>query len=205
MVIVPRNGQSTRDLLLDTAEQLVERNGFAGTSVDAILGNSGSSKGAFFHHFSSKRALAQALVERYVEADLAMLRRGLDAAAGETDPTDRLLAFLDYYVDWAGDLTSESSCLYIAVLTERDLLDHDNAAQVQRAILGWREAVANLVRAAYDARGITDGPDPEDLADQLFVVFEGSYLTCRALASPEPMRAQLRVFRRLVAGLLSST
>lgn len=201
---MPRNGKPTRDLLLDTAERLVERNGFAATSVDAILADSGSSKGAFFHHFSSKRALAQALVERYVEADLAMLRRGLDAAAGVTDPAERLLAFLDYFVHWSGDLTSDASCLYIAVLSERDLLDHDNAAQVRRAILGWREAIADLVRSAYDARDIADGPDPEDLADQLFVVFEGSYLACRALGSPEPMRNQLSVFRRLVAALLGS-
>lgn len=200
---MPRDGTLTRERLLESAERLVERNGFAATSVDAILAESGSSKGAFFHHFASKRALASALVERYVDADLAMLRAGLDAAETESEPVAQVLAFLGFYENWSGDLTSESSCLYIAVITERDLLDDETAAQLERAIVGWRTAVADLFRKAYAARGLTDGPDPDDLADQLFVIFEGSYLVGRALGSGETMRAQLRVYRQLVEALLT--
>lgn len=199
---MPRNGQPTRERLLETAERLVQRNGFAATSVDAILAESQSSKGAFFHHFASKRALASALVERYVDADLAMLRAGLEAAETASDPVAKVLAFLGFYEEWSGDLTSESSCLYIAVISERDLLDDETSTQLERAIVGWRTAVADLLRKAYAAQGLVDGPDPDDLADQLFVIFEGSYLVCRALGSPEPMRAQLRVFRQLVESLL---
>lgn len=200
---MPKDGTLTRDRLLETAERLVVRNGFAATSVDAILAESGSSKGAFFHHFASKRALASALVERYVDADLAMLGAGLAAAEVESDPVAKVLAFLGFFENWSGDLTSESACLYIAVITERDLLDDETAAQVERAIVGWRTAVADLLRKAYAARGLVDGPEPDDLADQLFVIFEGSYLMCRALGSPDPMRAQLRVFRQLVDSLLT--
>lgn len=200
---MPKNGELTRERLLNAAERLVERNGFAATSVDAILAESGSSKGAFFHHFASKRALAGALVERYVDADLSMLRAGLDAAETEAEPVAKVLAFLGFYENWSGDLTSESACLYIAVITERDLLDEETGAHIERAIVGWRTAVADLLRKAYAARGMIDGPDPDDLADQLFVIFEGSYLMCRALGSPEPMRAQLRVFRQLVESLLA--
>jgi len=199
---MPRDGSQTRIRLLDTAERLIETNGFAATSVDQILEASGSSKGAFFHHFESKRALAHALVGRYVDADLAMLQAGLDAADGVADPADRLLAFLAFYENWSGDLTAEAACLYIAVITERDLLDEQTSAEVERAIVGWRTSVAELIRDAYASASVTDGPDPEELADQLFVTFEGAYLVCRALGSPEPMRAQLRVYRQLVQSLL---
>ncbi len=200
---MPKNGQETRDHLLDVAERLVERNGFAATSVDAILAESGSSKGAFFHHFATKRALAHALVTRYVDADLELLRVGIEATAAESDPVAKVLAFLAFYENWSGDMTSESACLYIAMVTERDLLDEQTSAEVERAILAWRTAVSDLLRKAYAARGLDDGPDPDDLADQLFVTFEGSYLVCRALGSAEPMRAQLRVFRQLVQALLA--
>ena len=60
---------------------LVEGNGFAATSVDQILVEARISKGAFFHHFESKKALARALVERYVDVDLALLSQGLDSVA----------------------------------------------------------------------------------------------------------------------------
>ena len=200
---MPRDGGATRDLLLDVAERLVERNGFAATSVEMILSEAGSSKGAFFHHFSSKRALAHALVERYVAADLGTLAAGLEAASGESDPVAKLLAFLDYFVGRASALTSEPACLYIAVLVEQDLLDDVTSAHVERAIIGWREAVAALMREAFAAMPWDrPRPEPEDLADQLFVVIEGAFLMCRAAGSPEPMRAQLLVYRQLVAALL---
>lgn len=202
---MPRDGSKTRTLLLDSAQDLVLQNGFAATSVDAILEASGSSKGAFFHHFENKRALAHALVARWVDADLEMLGQGLEAAADAGTAADRLVAFLSFYENWSGDLTAEeANCLYIATLTERDLVDEDTAKEMERAITGWRDAIAVLVREAYAEAGIADGPDPDDLADHLFVTFEGAFLMCRALATPDPMRQQLRVLRQLVEALLGA-
>ena len=199
---MPKDGSVTRTRILDAAEGLVERNGFAATSVDQILAASGSSKGAFFHHFDSKRALASALVDRYVDADLAQLRRGLDAADGIDDPVERVLAFLAHYERWADELVSEdSACLYIAVLTERDLLDDATSASVERAVRTWREEFAALLRPALRQTHTVD-VDIEALADHVFATFEGGYLLCRSLRSAEPMRAQLRVLRQLVAALL---
>lgn len=201
---MPRDGTATRVRILDAAEKLFETNGFAGTPVEAIIEASGTSKGAFFHHFESKRALSHALVERYVEADLGMLQAGLDAVAHLTDPVDRVLGFLRHYERWAIELVSaDSACLYIAVLTERDLLDDATSGAVERAIREWREGFAALLRPALSARGLRRRICPEDLADHLFATFEGGYLMCRSLRSPEPMRRQLRVLRQLVEGLLA--
>lgn len=200
---MPRDGTATKVRILDAAEKLFESNGFAATSVEAIIEASGTSKGAFFHHFESKRALSQALVERYVEMDLTMLQAGLDAVAGKTDPVERVLGFLRFYEQWATELVSaDSACLYLAVLTERDLLDDATSEAVQRAIVAWRVEFAALIRAALSARGRSRRVNADDLADHLFATFEGGYLLCRSLRSAEPMRAQLRVLRQLVEALL---
>ena len=203
-VKVPRDGTLTRTRILDAAEKLVEQNGFAATSVDQVLEAAATSKGAFFHHFTSKRALAQALVERYVDADLGLLRAGLDAVAEVADPVERVLAFVRHYERWADTLVSaDSACLYIAVLTERDLLDEGTSAAVGRAITTWREEFAALLRPALRARGLSRRVSADELADHLFATFEGGYLMCRSLRSADPMRAQLRVFRQLLVALLA--
>ena len=200
---MPRNGAATRARLLGAAERLVEQNGFAATSVDQIIEASESSKGAFFHHFESKRALARALVARYVDADLEMLRQGLEAAGGVEDPVERAVEFLRHYERWAEELVSEdSACLYIAVLTERDLLDDDVLQEVQRAIDAWRSGFAELLHPALEGRGSI--VDADELADHLFATFEGGYLMCRAARSPAPMRTQLRVLRQLVEAVLGA-
>jgi TetR/AcrR family transcriptional regulator, transcriptional repressor for nem operon len=185
----------------------MERNGVTGTSVDQILAAANTSKGAFFHHFESKRELTAVLMERYVEADLRQLRAGLAAVEDVSDPVERALGFARHFERWAIELvTEDSACLYIAALSERDLLEGQVSDAVLRAITTWRDEVAALLAPALDARAahIHEVPDPLELADHLFTTFEGGYLLCRSLGSPEPMRAQLRIFRQLLESLLTA-
>ena len=203
---MPRDGTATRTRILDAAESLMERNGVAGTSVDQILAAAKTSKGAFFHHFDSKRELTAVLMERYVEADLGLLRAGLADVEDIEDPVERALGFARYYERWAVELVHEdSACLYIAALSERDLLEGPVRDAVLRAITTWRDEVAAVLAPALAARAtqVRDLPDAHELADHLFATFEGGYLLCRSLRSPEPMRAQLRVFRQLLEALLA--
>ena len=204
---MPRDGSATRVRILDAAQTLMERNGVTGTSVDQILAAAQTSKGAFFHHFDSKRELTAVLMERYVDADLGQLRAGLDAVADITDPVDRALGFARYFEQWASMLVSEdSACLYIAALSERDLLEGPVHGAVLRAITTWRAEVSALLAPALAVRAdhLRDLPDADELADHLFATFEGGYLLCRSLGSPEPMRAQLRIFRQLLESLLAA-
>ena len=136
---MPRDGTATRTRILDAAQTLMERNGVTGTSVDQILDAAHTSKGAFFHHFDSKRELTAVLMERYVEADLGQLRAGLAAVETITDPVERALGFARYFERWAEELVREdSACLYIAALSERDLLEGPVHDSVRRAITTWR-------------------------------------------------------------------
>jgi TetR/AcrR family transcriptional regulator, transcriptional repressor for nem operon len=184
----------------------MERNGVAGTSVDQILEAAQTSKGAFFHHFDSKRELTAVLMERYVEADLGHLRAGLAAVETIADPVERALGFARHFEGWAEKLVDEdSACLYIAALSEQDLVDGAVHDAVLRAITTWRIEVAALLAPALAARAehLVEVPDAHELADHLFATFEGGYLLCRSLGSPEPMRAQLRVFRQLLESLFA--
>ena len=198
---MPRDGTATRERILTAAEHLVIENGYAATSVDEVIAASGSSKGAFFHHFDSKRDLARALVGRYVEADLAHLTGALDATAAIDDPAERAVAFVRVFED-AGDelMTQQSGCLYTSVLTERQLSFDGTADEIRGAILTWRAAFADLLRAALGRRARS--LDADALADHLFVTFEGAYLLCRSLDDPSHMRTQMRAYRVLLEALL---
>lgn len=196
---MPRDGSATRERILAVAEQLVIENGFSATPIERVIAEAGTSKGAFFHHFDSKVALARALVERYVAADLGQLDRALRAAAQVDDPTERLVAFFRFFEDEADELMAEqSSCLYLAVLTERQLADLGTADQIDTAVVAWRTAIAELIVAAGESSGPGSSMDPDALADHLFVTFEGAFLLCRATGNPAHMRRQLRVLRQLV-------
>lgn len=200
---MPRDGAPTRERILDTAERLITDQGYNATSLDQVITESSSSKGAFFHHFHAKADLALRLVERYVISDLAYLDAGLAAVAGVEDPAARVVGFLRFYEDAADELMSEQSgCLYAAVLAEREFTGSDINALVAKAELAWRTAFVDLLRPALASRRPGLDVDVEALADHQFTTFEGGFVLCRTLGDASAMRGQLRVFRQLVEALL---
>jgi TetR/AcrR family transcriptional repressor of nem operon len=200
---VPRDGNPTRERILRVAERLMTDQGYSATSVDQVIAEAASSKGAFFHHFSSKTDLAVQLVERYVAADLAHLDAGRTATAHVTDPTARVVAFLRYYEDRADELMSEQSgCLYATVLAEREFTGGEINEQVAKATRAWRDALAGMLRAALTARRSDVVIDVDALADHLYTTFEGGFILCRTYQDRSAMHAQLRIYRQLIEALL---
>lgn len=198
---MPRDGRATRDRILETAERLVIDNGYAATSVDQVIAESRSSKGAFFHHFESKRALADALIDRYVAADLEHLEAGLAAArAHSDDPAERAIAFLRHFEDLGDEvMQAQSGCLYTSILTERGLVATGASDPIAKAVVAWREGYAELLREALKDR---PDVDVDALSDHVFVTFEGAFLLARTTSEPAHMRAQLRTLRVLLSALL---
>jgi TetR/AcrR family transcriptional repressor of nem operon len=200
---MPRDGHSTRERILQVAERLMTDQGYSATSVDQVIAGAGSSKGGFFHHFSSKTDLAVQIVERYVTADLAHLDAGLTATAHIADPTERVVAFLRFYEDGADELMSEQSgCLYATVLAEREFTGSEVNDQVAKAARAWRDALANLIRPALAIRRPALNIDVDALADHLYTTFEGGFILRRTLTDRSAMRAQLRIYRQLMEALL---
>ena len=60
--------RSTKEALLDAAEELFAEDGVDATTIAAIAERAGSSVGAFYHHFRDKRAIQYALFDRFVVA-----------------------------------------------------------------------------------------------------------------------------------------
>lgn len=75
-------------------------------------------------------------------------------------------------------MSAQSNCLYVAALTERELIQTGTSAPIRAAVLGWREALTDLLRAALPATGPAAELDCEAWADQVFVTFEGAFILC---------------------------
>jgi AcrR family transcriptional regulator len=90
--------EATRSKLITTGRALFAEKGFAATSTEDILNASGVSRGAMYHHFSSKTELFQAVFEA-VEDDLTNEILVTATASGETDPMRILEAGFGVFLD----------------------------------------------------------------------------------------------------------
>jgi AcrR family transcriptional regulator len=74
-------GESTRQRILGAARLLFGEHGYEHTSIEAVLTKSGVARGALYHHFPSKAAVFDAVLEAVV-AELAA-RASQDAHGGD--------------------------------------------------------------------------------------------------------------------------
>jgi TetR/AcrR family transcriptional repressor of nem operon len=195
---------ATRDRILEAAQRLVLEHGFGSTTVDAVLVETGASKGAFFHHFPTKAELGRALVERYAAADAETLESLMAAAeATSDDPAEQLVAFVAGFEREAEEITAVlPGCLFVSFIYESGLTGSDTHEIVVRSILLWRERIAAKLEAAAVHRPSLDGLDLSALADQVFAIFEGGFLLARALDQPDALRRQLAHLRHYLELLL---
>ncbi|WP_291207268.1 TetR family transcriptional regulator [Hyphomonas sp.] len=91
----------TREAVLRAARQLFASQGYSAASVTAIAEAAGVTKGALFHHFTSKEELfLQIWRDLQLEMDVEARAAGL-AALDRSDPFAAFLAGSRVYLDWA--------------------------------------------------------------------------------------------------------
>jgi AcrR family transcriptional regulator len=85
---------ATRAALLDEATALFAERGYAGTSLEDVASASQVTRGAVYHHFASK----QALFEAVLDLQEARVTAEVIAAASTADPWDAAMLALDTYL-----------------------------------------------------------------------------------------------------------
>jgi AcrR family transcriptional regulator len=90
--------EATRGRLIATARRLFAEKGFAATSTEEILSEAEVSRGALYHHFSSKTDLFRATFEA-VEDELTAKLLAVATAGGETDPVKILELGFNAFLD----------------------------------------------------------------------------------------------------------
>jgi len=93
-------GKATRERIIAAARGLFGEHGYEGTSIEAILAAAGIKRGALYHHFPTKEALFDTVLDTVV-ADIAATTA--DAARNVSDPVASLRAGLSAWLRMAAD------------------------------------------------------------------------------------------------------
>jgi AcrR family transcriptional regulator len=111
-------GQTSRDKILDAAESLFAKRGYAGIGLREVAEVVGLGKSSLFHHFRNKPQLYAAVVTRILVRIEERLIRSL-AAGG--DPVARLERWLDEIVDLLAENPAWARLLLRSLFEDDDL------------------------------------------------------------------------------------
>jgi AcrR family transcriptional regulator len=158
-----RGRPSNRDRVLDAATKVALRDGPGSVTIDAVVAESGLSRGGVLYHFPSKDALLQAMVDQ--DIDEVREVTGLEGAATSARRADqRAQAYFAACTEWAPERGHVA--LAVALANNPQLLR--SWAQVQRDLdavdLGDDDdpdLTALVARLALDGLWFSDLIDPE--------------------------------------------
>jgi AcrR family transcriptional regulator len=165
-----------REAFVAAGTRLFQTKGYEETSVQDILDDVGTSRGAFYHYFDSKTALLDGVVEQMVEAALQSVEPRLD------DPgltaLERLQALFGGIAAWKTEHVDLALALTRVWLSDHNALVRD---RFRRTVARRLVPRLTAIIAAGVAEGTFETGDPAGVAEVLMATLWGFNLRATEL------------------------
>ena len=163
---------SARDRLLAAADELFYAEGVHTVGIDRVFEHAGVAKASLYSSFGNKDGLIRA----YLEGRRQRRRDRITAWVERyDDPQDRVLSVFDMLADLAAMPTYRGCAFYNATAESPP---GSTTEQVSNEFRGWiRGLLIDLAREA-------GAKDPEALAAQLVILYDGASVGARMNGSP---------------------
>ena len=181
-------GAATRARIVDAATTLVETEGLANTSLDAVLALSQTSKSQLYHYFVDRDDLILAVVARMIETVLAT-----------NEPLLRDLASLAQLRRWRNALVAQSrdkdcagGCPLGSLVGELGESPRARAA-IAGGFASWREFfVAGYTRMRSNGE-LNAAAKPQELATATLAALQGGLLLSQVERTVRPLEMALNM------------
>jgi TetR/AcrR family transcriptional regulator, transcriptional repressor for nem operon len=175
---------------------VIRRHGYAATSVDDICRSAGVTKGAFFHHFASKDALAVAAANAWTERARPLF--DLPQITSLPDPLDRVLAHIDMRLAMLDGPVEEFSCFVGTMVQEAYASSDAIRAACDASISAYCARLAEDIAEAIAEYGAADGVNAENLAAHVQAVMQGSFILAKTKGGPAIARESVGHLKRYI-------
>jgi TetR/AcrR family transcriptional regulator, transcriptional repressor for nem operon len=189
--------RNAKEKLVEAGIATVRYKGFSATSVDEICAAAGVTKGAFFHHFESKEALAVAAAGAWT--DIAEQRIfTLPDWVRIADPLERLMGHIEFRLSMLDGPVEDFTCFVGTMVQETYNSSDPIRAACDASITAYAERLAEDIQQAIDRYGTLYDVTALGLAFHIQAVLQGAFILAKAKASPEIARDSVAHLKRYV-------
>ena len=190
---------AARLALLTAAHKLVRRQGWAATSVDELCAEAGVTKGAFFHHFTSKEELGIAAARHWTDFTAPLFANAPYHQL--QDPLDRLYGYLDFRAALTEGPLEAFTCFAGTTLQEVFATSPQMRSACGASITDHAARVAEDFTAALQLYRPQVPCTAESLALYTQTVLQGGFVLSKAVGDRTPLLdaiAHLKTYLRLL-------
>jgi TetR/AcrR family transcriptional repressor of nem operon len=188
--------ESTKERMLKAGLSMLLRHGYNDLGIQAVLKETGTPKGSFYHHFASKEDFALQVVERY----MVEVHDGLDQTLGDRSlaPLDRVRKFFEATRDkYHGD--GYLGCMLGGLGQELSGVSPIFQEKIEACLSAIASRIAECMEQARTDGDLRPDADPRKMADLVVNCWEGAALRSRLWRDPAPLNAMLDFYFAAVA------
>lgn len=194
-----RNPEETRNRLIEATVGLMLRQGYASTTVDQICEESGLTKGAFFHHFTSKEEITRAAVEWWGNMGTELYSAAW--SGGESDPLAQLHRMMGIMASFT-ERPGECCTCMVGMMSQELGQSHPAIREACDIELErWTRNTARLLEEAKLIHPVAKDFDPNGIAWFLNSLWQGSMLIGKVRGNQEMIRNNLKIAKDTVDSL----
>ena len=185
-----RDPERTRQEILQAAFAEIYRRGFQAASVANILKSTGVTKGAFFHHFPTKKALGYAVVDEVIAQ---MIRKQWVVPLSRSDDAFRtILEEFRNGIDVLEAAPLNLGCPLNNLAQEMSPIDRGFQRRTQKVFESWVECFARALERERAAGRMKKSIEPNQTALYLVSQIEGMLSLSKNAQSVDILRSGWR-------------
>ena len=174
---IVKNPDLRRTELLDIAQELFLTRGYDAATVNDVIERAGLSKGAFYHYFSSKEALLEALADRFAHRTVEQVADIMEDPS--LDALSRLNAFLARTRQLRLEAAPMIRPLFAAIFRPENIVLYHRISSTGIAMI--TPLLARIITQGVE-EGVFRTPDPVGTAEMVVQLGAAAYgVIARAL------------------------
>jgi len=190
----PERSERTRSKIINEAASLFHHKGYTATGLDELLKNAGVTKGAFYHHFKSKKDVALAVINEVVadkvrkrmiepvinsQKPMTAIRKVVLTLRTETSPPDLL-----------------TGCPINNLASELALQDKELQKALSKLMNEWETAWTDALKRERKSHQFKN---PHEFCLYLIALIEGAQAMAKTQQSRKPLDVALKQVEKLLS------
>ncbi|GJM15727.1 MAG: TetR family transcriptional regulator [Thermodesulfobacteriota bacterium] len=185
---------SSKDRIIETANDLFYRQGYHQTGINQIIEESGVAKATFYSNFKSKEDLG---VEYLRERDRIDTNATKNTLNGITDPHERYMSIINGLLRYMKD-TDFRGCAFGNMAVEITDPNHPMRKEVKLHDDRFRSILKDVIQDLKDSNPKYKQLDVDQLVDTYHLLVEGAVVASKNYNDTWPIERAVKLIEKLV-------
>ncbi|WP_419788773.1 TetR/AcrR family transcriptional regulator [Mucilaginibacter sp. X4EP1] len=169
----------TQKFIIEKTSVLFNKKGYTGTSLSDLEKVTGLTKGSIYANFKDKEDVSLKVFDyNFSQLCNAMSQR----VNSETTAKGKLIASIDFYLDYYPSLATNGGCAVQNALIETDDANTLLFERAKDALISWKETTAAIIKEGILNNEFSKNEAPGDFAVYMIALIEGAILVSRSLS-----------------------